>query len=175
MAGLFGALSPAQADFAYAPGKWTVKEVLGHVTDTERVFAYRALSFARHDPSPLPGFDQDVWAGPAACGRRSVGDLLAEWMVVRAATVVLAEGLPEAAPLRRGRASDRDFSVRALLHVPPGHLNYHLEVLRERYLGAPAAPATRRTLLQSVAGRGPTGRVRWGVARGLRNRRAAGP
>jgi hypothetical protein len=140
VAAVFGPLSPAQADFAYAPGKWTVKQMLGHLTDTERVFAYRALSIARGDPSPLPGFDQDRWAGPSACGRRSLADLLAEWMVVRASTVLLAEGLPADAPLRRGTASDRPFSVRALLYVSPGHVDYHLQVLRERYLGAPAWP-----------------------------------
>jgi hypothetical protein len=140
IAGLFGAFTPAQADFAYAPGKWSVKEVLGHLTDTERVFAYRALSSGRGDPSPLPGFEQDDWLAPAGFGRRTIGDLLAEWRAVRAATIALAEGFPAEATLRRGVASGREFSVRALLHVAPGHTDYHVEVLRERYLGAAAWP-----------------------------------
>lgn len=133
----FGGIGPGQADFAYAPGKWTIKEVLGHLIDSERVFAYRALSFARSDPNPLPGFDQDVWAPPAACGRRSLDELIAEWILVRASTLALAEGLPADAPLRRGIASDKEISVRALLYVPAGHVNYHVEMVRERYLSAP--------------------------------------
>jgi hypothetical protein len=136
----FGPLSPEQGDFAYAPGKWTVKEVLGHLIDAERVFAFRALSIARQDPSPLPDFDQDVWVAPAACGRRSLPELVAEWTVVRAATVALADGLPAEAPLRRGIAAGKEISVRALLYVPVGHLDYHLDQLRARYLAAPTWP-----------------------------------
>ena len=141
VAGVFGALTPAQADFAYAPGKWSVKEMLGHMSDAERVFAYRALSIGRGDPAPLPGFEQDDWMATAAFGRRAIGDLLAEWRAVRAATIALAEGFPPDATLRRGVASGNPFSVRALLHVAPGHTAYHVEVLRERYLGAAAWPA----------------------------------
>lgn len=134
MATFFRGFSPAQGDFAYAPGKWTIKEVLGHLIDAERVFTYRALSFARRDPSPLPGFDQEVWVPPAACGRRSLDALIAEWLVVRASTLALAEGLPADAPLRRGIASDKEISVRALLYATAGHVNYHIEMVRERYL-----------------------------------------
>lgn len=140
IAGLFGAFTPAQADFSYAPGKWPVKEVLGHMTDTERVFAYRALSIGRGDPSPLPGFEQDDWMATAGFGRRAMDDLLAEWRAVRAATLALVEGFPPEATLRRGVASGKAFSARALLHIAPGHTAYHLEVLRERYLGAPGWP-----------------------------------
>ncbi len=141
VAGLFGSFGPAQAEFAYAAGKWTIKEVLGHLVDTERVFAYRALSIGRHDPSPLPGFEQDIWMGPAPFRHRSLDEVLREWIVVRAGTVLLAEGFPEDAPLRRGTASDKEISVRALLHVPPGHTTYHLEIVRERYLASPGWPA----------------------------------
>lgn len=140
VASVFGALTPAQADFAYAPGKWSPKEMLGHLSDTERVFAYRALSVGRGDPAPLPGMEQDDWLSTAEFGRRAITDLLAEWRAVRAATVTLAEGLPPAAALRRGTASGNPFTVRALLHVVPGHTEYHLEVLRERYFGAAAWP-----------------------------------
>jgi len=140
IAGLFGALTPAQAGFAYAPGKWSVKEVLGHMTDTERVFAYRALSIGRGDPSPLPGMEQDEWLPSAGFGRRAIADLLAEWRTVRAATIALVEGFPAEATLRRGVASGNPFSVRALLHIAPGHTAYHLEVLRDRYFGAAGWP-----------------------------------
>ncbi len=140
IAEFFGALSEAQGAFAYAPGKWTVGEVLGHLTDTERVFAYRALSIGRADPSPLPGMDQDVWAAPAGFGRRTLQELIQEWLVVRAATILLAEGFPPEAFLRRGVASENPFTVRALLFVPPGHVNYHIEILKERYLGAESWP-----------------------------------
>ncbi len=140
IAGLFGPLTPAQADFAYAPGKWSVKEVLGHLTDTERVFVYRALSIGRGDPAPLPGFEQDDWMPTAGFGRRAIGDLLAEWRTVRAATIALAEAFPPDAALRRGVASGNPFSVRAALHTAPGHAAYHIEILRERYFGAPAFP-----------------------------------
>lgn len=133
VAAFFGGFSPAQGDFAYAPGKWTIKEVLGHLIDTERVFTFRALSFARRDPSPLPSFDQDVWVAPAECGRRSLDELIAEWIIVRASTLAMAEGLPADAPLRRGIASDKQISVRALLYATAGHVNYHLEMVRERY------------------------------------------
>jgi hypothetical protein len=140
VAAVFGALAPAQADFAYASGKWSAKEMLGHMSDGERVFAYRALSIGRGDPAPLPGFEQDDWMATAGFGRRAIGDLVAEWRAVRAATIVLAESLPADATLRRGVASGKTFSVRALLHVAPGHTAYHLEVLRERYLGATGWP-----------------------------------
>lgn len=137
---VFSALSEEQAGFAYAAGKWTVKEVLGHLSDTERVFAYRALSIGRGDPNPLPGMEQDEWMPAAEFNRRSLRDLVEEWLSVRAATITLAEGLPPGAALRRGVASEKPFSVRALLHVAPGHTNYHFEVLRERYFGAPDWP-----------------------------------
>lgn len=136
----FGGLTGPQADFAYAPGKWTVKEMLGHLSDAERVFAYRAMSIGRGDPAPLPGFEQDDWMATAGFGGRAIGDLLAEWRAVRAATVALAEGLPPEAALRRGVASGKPVSVRALLQIVPGHTVYHLEVLRERYRGAAAWP-----------------------------------
>jgi hypothetical protein len=140
VAELFGALTSAQADFSYGPGKWTVKEVLGHLIDTERVFTYRATSIGRSDPNPLPGFDQDQWMAPADFGARGLEDLLAEWLVVRAATLALVEGFPADAPLRHGVASDLGLSVRAALFIPPGHVEYHLEILRERYFNAPSWP-----------------------------------
>ena len=137
----FGALTPTQADFAYAPDKWTIKEVLGHLIDTERVFTFRATCFARQDPGPLPGYDQDEWLKPGGFGARALDDLIAEWLVVRAATLALVEAMPAAAPLRRGVASGREFTVRALLYIPPGHVYYHFNVINERYRGAAGWPA----------------------------------
>lgn len=136
----FGSLGPARAKFAYAPGKWTVQQVLGHLIDAERVFAYRATSIGRGDPSALPGFSQDDWMPTAGWLERSCETVLAEWTVVRAGTVALVRGLPAEAHVRRGIASDRPFSVRALLHVIPGHVNYHLEIVRARYMGSPGWP-----------------------------------
>lgn len=136
VADTFGPLTSAQAEFAYAPGKWTLTEVLGHLVDTERIFSYRALHMARQDPSALPGMDQEVWMASADYRGRSMADVLGEWMVVRASTIAMTEGLPAEAPSRRGVASEKPFTVRALLHIIPGHVAYHLDHLRENYLGA---------------------------------------
>lgn len=131
---LLGGLTPAQAGHAYAPGKWMVKEVLGHLTDTERVFSHRALSIARGDPVALPSWEHETWIAPARFGERPMASLLAEWTAVRRATLALLAGLPADTPTRRGTASGNPFSVRALAYVPPGHTIWHLEVLRARYL-----------------------------------------
>lgn len=123
-----------RAGRSYAPGKWTIKEILGHLTDTERVFFYRALSIARGDVAPLPGFDQDLWNPQARFDERSLDSLLEEWIAVRRASLAFLNGLPAGCDLRLGQASDQRMSVRALVHVPPGHTVYHLQVIRERYL-----------------------------------------
>lgn len=140
VASLFGQLTPAQADFAYAAGKWTVKEVLGHLIDVERVFAFRAASISRHDPSALPNFDQDAWVPPARLARRTLEHLLAEWIVARTATILLVEGLPPESQALSGTVSNKPMSVRALLYVLPGHVDYHLEKTRELYVGAASWP-----------------------------------
>lgn len=130
---LFRPLTEQQAAFAYAPGKWTIKEVAGHLIDTERVFAYRATAFSRSDPSPLPGFEQDDWIPFGEFRERKIADLLDEWIATRNATIALVAGMPEAGLARRGVASNLEFSVLALLSIPPGHLIHHLDVLAERY------------------------------------------
>lgn len=130
---LFSGLTPEQAEFSYAPGKWTLKEVLLHLIDTERVFSYRALSIARADPNPLPGFEQDDWIAPARCAERTVESLLREWVAVRHAYLALIAGLPQEATTRRGIASDNAISVRALAYIPPGHTSYHLELIQRDY------------------------------------------
>jgi hypothetical protein len=130
---LLAGLSPGQGDFAYAPGKWTVKEVVGHLSDAERVFAYRALRFARADATDLPGFDENTYVPNGKFGVRTVADVLAEFQAVRAATLHLAQHLDGEALLRSGNASGSPMSVRALLHVIAGHERHHVALLRERY------------------------------------------
>lgn len=133
----FEGMPADKADYAYAPGKWTPKEVLGHMTDTERVMTYRALAFSRHDPSPLPSFDENAWVPPAAFGRRSVASLLDEWLAVRRASLAFFTTLPPEAAVRRGTAGGHTLSVRAVAYIITGHVRHHLRVLRERYLAAP--------------------------------------
>lgn len=122
--------------FAYAPGKWTVREVVQHVIDTERVMSYRALSVGRGDPTPLPGFDENVWAPESGANDRTLADLHAEFTAVRQSTLALLSGLPSAAWSRRGTASDNPVTTRALAYIIAGHTLHHEGVLRERYLSA---------------------------------------
>lgn len=132
--GMLGSVSEEKARLAYAPGKWTLKEVVGHLFDTERVFEYRAMSIARADPAPLPGFDQELWVPNGGFNDRSFASLLDEWTLVRRAHVAFLEGLSAQARSRAGLASDNQASVRALAYVPSGHTAYHLGIIRERYL-----------------------------------------
>ncbi len=134
LAGLLGRLPDARGDFAYAPGKWTLKEVVGHITDAERVFSYRALRIARADPTPLPGFDEKKWVPNSGALARTLADLVGEFKAVRAATVALFRHLPPDAPLRRGTANNREVSVRALAWIAAGHALHHQRLIRERYL-----------------------------------------
>lgn len=129
-------LTDAQARSAYAPGKWSVKDVVGHLAECERVFAYRALRIARGDATPLPGFDQDAYVAAAGFDARPLDDLAAELRAVRAATVAFFRGLPEAAMTRTGTASDHAFSVRAAAHTIAGHERHHRRILLDRYLPA---------------------------------------
>jgi DinB family protein len=118
----------------YAPDKWSIRELLSHVNDTERVFVFRAVWFARGFDTPLPAFDQDVAIAAAGADERSWKSHVDEFAAVRAATVAFFESLPEAAWDRRGIASGNAFTVRALAYATAGHLAHHLRVLRERYL-----------------------------------------
>jgi len=126
---------PAErSNFAYAPGKWSVKQVVGHMSDVERVMAYRALWFARHDSSDLPGFDENAWMDAADFATRSLDDLIEEFEAVRASTIHLASHLSADALARRGSASGNSVTVRALFYIIAGHERHHAELLRERYL-----------------------------------------
>src|SRR4051812_37894703 len=130
---LLRGVSAEKADYAYAPGKWTIKEVVGHMIDVERVMSYRALRFARNDATDLPGFDENQWVPAAKFGRRSLGDLLEEFQVVRAATIHFAKHLDEEELGRRGTANGNPATVRALLYIIAGHERHHAELFREKY------------------------------------------
>ena len=133
---LLGGLDAARADFRYAPDKWSVKDVVGHVSDTERIFAYRALRIARGDATPLAGFDQDTYVANAHFGRRALGDLLADFQTVRAATVSLFRAMTEEESRRAGTANGMPVTARALAFIAAGHERHHSSILRERYLSA---------------------------------------
>jgi uncharacterized damage-inducible protein DinB len=131
---LLNGLTPAQADFAYAPGKWTIKQVIGHIVDAERVFVYRAMCFARQDQTALPSFDENAYVDNANFHERTLTDLLEEFQVVRSATIHFAKSLDAESLARVGIASKNPISVRALLYIVAGHERHHVELFRERYL-----------------------------------------
>ncbi len=131
-------LAPREADgdFRYAPGKWSVKEALGHVIDTERVFSYRALRIARNDKTPLAGFEQDDYVKFGPFADCSLAALLQEFTSVRKATVALFRALDEAAWGRRGVASNNEVTVRALAYMIAGHELHHRRLFEQKYFPA---------------------------------------
>lgn len=133
-AGLLRSAPSDRADFAYAPGKWTLKQVVGHMTDVERVMSYRALRFSRNDTTELPGFDENDWVANSNFAGRTLSDLVDEFEAVRAATIHLAKHLDADASSRRGTANGQGVSVRALLYIIAGHELHHAALVRERYL-----------------------------------------
>ncbi|MGB7437832.1 MAG: DinB family protein [Candidatus Acidiferrum sp.] len=137
---LLSPLTEKQAEFRYAPGKWSIKEVIGHISDTERIFAYRLLRIGRGDQTPLAGFEQDGYIQAGNFSARKVSDLLQEFSTVREATISLVRYFDDAAWLRRGNASGKEVSVLALAFVIAGHERHHRILLEERYL--PALPRT---------------------------------
>lgn len=130
-----GGLPPQRGDFRYAPGKWSLKEVLGHLSDTERIYASRALWIARAEPGALPGFNDQAWVAEVGTEQRTLADMTEEWGAVRAATLALFRHLPAACWTRQGLADGKPASVRALAYVIAGHTRHHIEVLEARYLG----------------------------------------
>ena len=132
-AALLRAISEQRSLHRYAPGKWTIREVVGHMIDAERVFTYRALSFARGEEASLPSFDENAWAVTSNAGGRSLKDLIDEITVVRAATVALFHGFSENEFARSGTASNNHITVRALAYIVAGHERHHIKILRERY------------------------------------------
>ena len=123
----------SRGDYRYAADKWSIKEIIGHLSDTERVFAYRALRIARGDATPLPSFDDQAYVAEVRAEDRTLGDIAAEWRDVRRASIALFDNLPAEAWVRRGIASDHVVSVRALAYIMAGHARHHLQTLEERY------------------------------------------
>jgi len=131
---LVAPLDDTAARSRYAPGKWSVKEVLGHLADTERIFAYRLLRIGRGDATPLPGFDENAYVPAADFDRLPLETIVGELRAVRLATVALVDGLPSEAWTRRGQASGKTISARALAYIVVGHMTHHARVVQERYL-----------------------------------------
>ena len=132
---LIRGIDEAKGAFRYAEGKWTVKELIGHIIDTERVFAYRALVFSRNDSTPLPGFDQEPWAQHANHANVPLAELAAEFESVRRATIYLFRHLDAAAWSRRGIGNNKQMTTRAAAFIIAGHTQHHLDILKSRYLG----------------------------------------
>jgi len=132
--GFAGKISEERSLYRYAPDKWSIREVMGHINDTERMFVFRALWFARGFDSPLPSFDQHVAAGAAAAHEIQWARHVEEFRVIRLATLAFFRHLPRDAWMRRGIASDNPFTVRALAYIAAGHVSHHVAILGERYM-----------------------------------------
>jgi DinB superfamily len=128
----FAGITEKSSFHRYAPDKWSIRELLSHVTDTERAFAFRALWFARGFESPLPGYDQNIGAKGAEADRISWLDHVEEFRLIRLSTICLFKNLPPAARSRQGVADGKSFTVRALAFIIPGHVAHHLAILRDR-------------------------------------------
>lgn len=131
---LLGSLSDEQLQYRYAEGKWTIKDIVGHLIDAERIFAYRALRFARKDATDLAGFDENSYVPASNANERSIQDLLAEFTVVRAATFALFKSFSDEMLTLSGTANNNPISVRALAYIIGGHEMHHLAVIKERYI-----------------------------------------
>lgn len=131
---MLSGLTDAQGMYAYAPGKWTLKEVIGHVADTERVFGFRALHIARGDAHPLPSFEQDTWAPNGAFNTQPLPLVFGQWKTARMSNLAVIEGLPEEALGRSGIVSGNPATVRALIHMLAGHVQYHIAHMKAHYL-----------------------------------------
>jgi DinB superfamily len=127
-------ISEERSYYRYAAGKWSIKEIVNHLSDVERIFAYRALRIARGDTTPLPGFDEDAYAPEMRADEHTLADLASEWAGVRRSTLWLFRHLPAGAWERLGTSSGHPASVRALAYATVGHVRHHVEVLGARYL-----------------------------------------
>ena len=122
-----------RANHAYAAGKWTVKELIGHLCDAERVFSYRLVRIARGDKTPLAGFDENAWAKTAPHGKRKMTEVIDEMIAVRRATIALVDSLDESTVSNVGLANNNSVSARAICWIMAGHTRHHLDILREKY------------------------------------------
>jgi len=134
MQNILSDIPDGKEDFTYAEGKWTLKEVIGHIIDTERIMAYRALRFARNDNTELPGFDQDTYVTAGNFNDRSLYDLAHEFGVVRESNIILFKSFDEAALNRKGTANGKEITVRSLVYIVAGHAVHHLNVIKQRYM-----------------------------------------
>ncbi len=131
---LYSRFSEAQGAFRYAPGKWSLKDLLQHLSDAELIFAYRCLRIGRGDVTPLPGFDEEAYAAVALANERSVTDLLADFRAARMASLNLFRGLPQSAWDCQGTTNGRPLTARCIPYISLGHAAHHLQIIRERYL-----------------------------------------
>jgi uncharacterized damage-inducible protein DinB len=131
---LLASIPESKAGHRYAPGKWSIREIIGHLSDAERIFAYRMLRIGRNDPTPLASFDENHYVPAGQFERRSLEDVAGEFRGVRDATLSLVRSFDPEAPARRGIASGKEVSARAMAWIIAGHEIHHLAVLRERYL-----------------------------------------
>lgn len=131
---LIGSISEEKGNFAYGPDKWTVKELIGHVIDTERIMVYRLLRIARNDSTPLSGFEENEYVRNSSYPKRTMTDLASEFEALRKANMFLFRSVSESEKLLIGTASGFQVSVRALLYIIAGHVNHHERILNERYL-----------------------------------------
>jgi DinB family protein len=131
---LLRGISEERSMHRYAPGKWSIRDVVGHLNDTERLFVMRAFWFARGFDTPLPSFDQHIAVLSAGAETRTLRSLVDEFQSVRSSTLTFFQNLPDEAWMRRGIASDNPFTVRALAYIGAGHVIHHVKILRERYL-----------------------------------------
>jgi uncharacterized damage-inducible protein DinB len=127
-------LPEEKEDFAYAPGKWTIKELLTHIADAERIFAYRALTFSRNDKTPLPGFDENAYVPESNARSRTLTSIADELYNLRASTIDLFQNCSPSMLQRRGLANNTEITVLALAYVVAGHEIHHLNIIKERYL-----------------------------------------
>ncbi|GGW63135.1 DinB family protein [Winogradskyella epiphytica] len=134
MMSFYSSIPYEKHNYAYAMGKWTIKDILLHTIDTERIFAYRALRIARRDKTPMVGFEQDNYVSNGFANNRTMEDLLDEYQSMRHSTITLFQGFSSSALLEIGEASGCPFSVRALGYMIVGHENHHIQIIEERYL-----------------------------------------
>ncbi|MBL8098821.1 MAG: DinB family protein [Anaerolineales bacterium] len=134
MKSALGKLSDKQARFRNGPEEWSIKEIISHLTDGERVFSYRMLRISRNDKTPLPGFEQNDYVKEAGADELPIEDLLAEFELLRRANILAVKGMSEEATKRIGTASNAPISVRALIHILVGHVEHHMASLHEKYL-----------------------------------------
>jgi len=127
------ALPEDKANYAYADGKWTIKEVIGHLADGERVFSYRLTRIARGDETPLAGFDENAWAKAAPHAKRRIADVANEMIAIRRATLALVDSLDESSISNKGVANNNPVTARAICWIMAGHTKHHLDILKERY------------------------------------------